>query len=158
MNNIEITNIISEIKNKLVKESNQTLFEIYSYNGLGLNELYSVDQFDSDSIKERASINIRNKIKMEKPKFIISVCIGLMKPVAFSNKKKDKRDVLIICIETEEGLYHIENLFINRRGSKINGFSVAWKYNNKTIKEHNFSISGILCDWYKDLDDIKSVF
>jgi hypothetical protein len=148
--------IVAKVLEDVKYNSPSTLFQLYGYNGNSLIELHTSAGFDSDTKKESISKALRTQIVMEKPDYVISVCIGVMKPLNLSQtkKKKDKRDVLIICIENSEGLYEIQNLYINRAGKKIKGFSPAWSYDSKTIKENDFSISGVLCSWYQSLEDV----
>lgn len=151
---MDFVNIINSIKESVIKESPDTLFQLFSYDGLGLNEMVSLEGFKNDSEKEKVSEALRTHIGIEQPQFVISVCIGLFNPIQFSKKKKDKREVLIIVIENNEGVYEIQNFYINRSKKKILGLSPAWNYDKATIEANNFTMAGVLCGWYQSLEEI----
>lgn len=153
---MNFNDIICSIKETIIDRSPDTLFELYSYNGLGLNRFFYISEFKNNSEKEIISSNLRNKIATEKPLYVISVCIGLLKPLSVNKIKKDKREVLIISVENQDGLYCIHNFYINRNKKKILGLSPAWSYDIDQIKTHNITLVGVLCSWYWDLEKVYS--
>tara|TARA_R110001583_G_C5671499_1_gene411246 strand:- start:2813 stop:3334 length:522 start_codon:yes stop_codon:yes gene_type:complete len=151
-----IKNIISDIQNEVKSNSPDTLFLLKGFTGQSFIDYISTPISFSDSEKEKLSISLRKSIQVEKPDFVISACIGLMKPINFSKKKHSKREVLIVLFENKQGIFHIANFYINRQGKKkVLGFSPAWSYDEDTIKANNFTMAGVLCSWYLSLEEVN---